>query len=608
MVHAKISDKIRAAHNEGRNWWSFEYFPPRTEQGLINLYDRIGRMAALGPIFIDITWGAGGTTSDATTQFVKTAHEQFGLETNMHLTCTNMEVGMVERALKEAYDSGCRNILALRGDPPRGQEEWKATEGGFNHAIDLIKYIRKNYDDYFDIAVAGFPEGHPQASSRAEEIEHLKAKIDAGASIIITQMFYDIDTFINWAHDVRKAGINALIVPGIMPIQGWQSFQKCISFSKTIVPQHFFDVLEPIKDDDAAVREAGTKLVADMCRQILDSPFDIHGLHFYTMNLEKATSMLLEELNFTASVEITNPLPWKPSLTTKRRSESIRPIFWANRAGSYRARTESWDEFPNGRWGDSRSPAFGKFEGYGITLKPERGECLSMWGSPTTFADIASLFARFCRGEIAALPWSDEPAAKETSIIGEALAKMNLAGYLTINSQPVVDGAPSSDPVHGWGPRGGYVYQKAYLEFFCKAEQATALFKRFEAEPSITYYAVNKQGDLRTNTATEGPNAVTWGVFPCREIAQPTIVEQTSFMAWKDEAFELGSQWAKLYPAESASRELISSFFDNCYLINIVDNDYRNSSKTAIFRFFDEQKLSTSRTASTNGTATNGVH
>jgi methylenetetrahydrofolate reductase (NADPH) len=131
------------------------------------------------------------------------------------------------------------------------------------------------------------------------------------------------------------------------------------------------------------------------------------------------------------------------------------------------------------------------------------------------------------------LPWSDSPAAKETNIIADQLAAINELGYLTINSQPAVDGARSNDPVFGWGPRNGYVYQKAYLEFFTSPAQFDELIKRIELDPAITYHAVNKQGDVRSNTSFEGPNAVTWGTFPGKEIVQPTIVEAVSFMAWK---------------------------------------------------------------------------
>lgn len=161
---------------------------------------------------------------------------------------------------------------------------------------------------------------------------------------------------------------------------------------------------------------------------------------------------------------------------------------------------------------------------------------------------------------------------------------MNERGYLTINSQPAVDGARSDDKVHGWGPTGGYVYQKAYLEFFVAPELLSPLIRRIEKDPRITYYAVNKQGDLRTNTHSEGPNAVTWGVFPGKEIIQPTIVEAVSFIAWKDEAFELGCQWANLYPEGSPSRALLRNIMDTSYLVNIVANDFKDG--MAIFEPF----------------------
>lgn len=153
---------------------------------------------------------------------------------------------------------------------------------------------------------------------------------------------------------------------------------------------------------------------------------------------------------------------------------------------------------------------------------------------------------------------------------------MNQLGFLTINSQPAVDGARSDDSTHGWGPKNGYVYQKAYLEFFVGPDLLNDLVRRIEKDPRITYYAVNRQGDLRTNTHSEGPNAVTWGVFPGKEIIQPTIVEAVSFIAWKDEAFELGRQWANMFEQGSKSRELIEQVMKDSYLVNIVANDFRD--------------------------------
>lgn len=174
------------------------------------------------------------------------------------------------------------------------------------------KHIRKEYGDHFDIAVAGFPEGHLNSTlTRLEETQHLKTKIEAGANFIFTQMFYDVDIFISWVKEVRAAGITVPIVPGIMPIQTWGQFERTTSMSSTVVPKHFLDVLEPVKDDDVQVREVGTKLVADMCQAILDADVGVKVLHFYTMNLERGTKMILDKLQFTPSRDITNPLPWR---------------------------------------------------------------------------------------------------------------------------------------------------------------------------------------------------------------------------------------------------------------------------------------------------------
>ncbi|EKM50042.1 uncharacterized protein PHACADRAFT_264540 [Phanerochaete carnosa HHB-10118-sp] len=581
----KISKKIQQAEKEGRVWWSFEYFPPRTAQGLQNLLDRIERMRALGPEFVDITWNAGGRTSDLTSELVKTCQGLIGTETCMHLTCTNMPTEKIDVALREAKSHGCRNILALRGDPPMGKDEWEAVEGGFVHGIDLVQHIRKEYGDYFDIAVAGFPQHVTlPPEERDQEIQWLKEKVDAGADFIFTQMFYDVEIFIEWVKQVRAAGITIPIVPGIAPIQTWNGFIKSTTLSGTTIPQLVRDQLEPFKNNDEKVREIGIKLVADMCRRILAEPLGVRGLHFYTMNLEKGTRMLLEELKLVPRVEVVKPLPWRQSLTPNRRTETIRPIFWANRTKSYLSRTENWDEYPNGRFGDSRSPAYGELDGYGIWIKQSREEALKLWDHPATIEDISNLFAKFCLGKLPALPWSDSSPSPETSVISGQLAKLNELGFMTINSQPAVDGVRSDDKVHGWGPSNGYVYQKAYLEFFVSPELLECLIPHIERDHMITYYVINRRGDLRTNSHSDGPNAVTWGVFPGKEIIQPTIVEAISFMAWKDEAYELGRQWAKYYEPDSPPRQLITKIMDTYFLVNVVHNDFKQPS--AIFEPF----------------------
>ncbi|KAA8911961.1 hypothetical protein TRICI_003647 [Trichomonascus ciferrii] len=591
----KVSQKLQEAHKEGNApTYSFEFFVPKTSQGVQNLYDRMDRMYDLGPQFIDITWNAGGRLSNLTCEMVSTAQSALGLETCMHLTCTRMPRKMVDDALKDAYAAGCQNILALRGDPPQQGGEWEAGEDGFSYAKDLIRYIRQQYGDYFDIGVAAYPEGHPEEPDADKLIPYLKEKIDAGGTFVVTQMFYDAENFIKWCDKCRAAGINVPLIPGIMPISTYASFLRRANWCEINIPQNFMDRLEPIKGDDAAVRQAGTELVADMCQKMLDSGHVKH-LHFYTMNLERATIMVLEQLKLlentpTATPKLVNsnrqnpPLPWRQSLGLGRKEETVRPIFWKNRKQSYVSRTQDWDEFPNGRWGDSRSPAFGDLEKYGVLFKQTPEKARELWGHPESIADLGKLFATYIDGNVKSLPWSDAPISDEILPIKGHLLDLNRRGFLTVNSQPAINGLKSSHPVHGWGPANGYVYQKAYLELFVSPKVIDQIIDAVEKDGNLTYYVTNNAGDLKTNSPVDGPNAVTWGIFPGQEVIQPTVVERISFLAWKDEAYRLGAEWANCFDTDTSSRKLINELVDSWYLINIVHNDFQNPD--AIFDVF----------------------
>ena len=327
------------------------------------------------------------------------------------------------------------------------------------------------------------------------------------------------------------------------------------------------------------------------------------------MNLAQSTKMVLEELNLVSAdgTPKQRALPWRQSLGLNRREEDVRPIFWKNRNKSYVARTQDWDEFPNGRWGDARSPAFGHLDTYGIGLKGTNEQNIKLWGSPTTVREVASIFLAFLNKKVSSLPWSETGLTAEAEEIKSDLLELNGRGFLTINSQPAVTGIRSSDPIHGWGPHGGYCYQKAYLELLVPPSLIEGLLERISEDETMTFYAVNKAGDLHTNAPTDGPNAVTWGVFPGKEIVQPTIVETISFLAWKDEAFKLGSDWARCYPITTPSRHLINSIMENWYLVNIgerfkcslvdrkradrklVDNDFHRSHE--IFKLFKDLEV-----------------
>ncbi|KAK7811135.1 hypothetical protein U0070_016075 [Myodes glareolus] len=626
--HERLREKMRRRMDSGDKWFSLEFFPPRTAEGAVNLISRFDRMAAGGPLFLDVTWHpAGDPGSDKETSsmmIASTAVNYCGLETILHVTCCQQRQEEITGHLHRAKELGLKNIMALRGGVApapllsgspqpsvgvgggnektlevRGHpvtmtssnptdpvgDHWEAEEGGFSCATDLVKHIRSEFGDYFDICVAGYPKGHPEAKSFEEDLQHLKEKVSAGADFIITQLFFEADTFFRFVKACTEIGISCPILPGIFPIQGYTSLRQLVKLSKLEVPQKIKDVIEPIKDNDAAIRNYGIELAVNLCRELLDSGL-VPGLHFYTLNREVATTEVLKQLGMWTE-DPRRPLPWAVSANPKRREEYVRPIFWASRPKSYIYRTQDWDEFPNGRWGNSSSPAFGELKDYYLFYlksKSPREELLKMWGEElTSEKSVFEVFEHYLSGEpnqhghiVTCLPWNDDPLAAETSLMKEELLRVNRLGILTINSQPNINGKPSSDPVVGWGPSGGYVFQKAYLEFFTSPETVEALLqvlKKYELR--VNYHIVDVQGKNITNAPELQPNAVTWGIFPGREIIQPTVVDPISFMFWKDEAFALWiEQWGKLYEEESPSRMIIQYIHDNYFLVNLVDNEF----------------------------------
>lgn len=297
----KIVDKLRNSPIEP--YFSFEYFPPKTEAGVENLYLRIDRMSALQPLFIDVTWGAGGSTRDLTMAICNYAMTYFGVDVMIHLTCTNQTIEEMKQILNTIREMGIKNILALRGDPPKGSFKWEPYPGGLDNALELVKLIRREHGDYFCIGVAGFPEGHPTSSEGIDkDIVYLKEKIDAGADFILTQFFYDSNVFLDFLEKCEDVGITCPIIPGMLPIQSFSSFQKMTTFCKTKVPDKIWVDLAPIRDDDEAVKMYGVRLCVDMCK-ILQSR-GVKGFHFYTLNLEKSVTMVLNDLGVQDSLAI----------------------------------------------------------------------------------------------------------------------------------------------------------------------------------------------------------------------------------------------------------------------------------------------------------------
>jgi methylenetetrahydrofolate reductase (NADPH) len=312
------------------------------------------------------------------------------------------------------------------------------------------------------------------------------------------------------------------------------------------------------------------------------------SVHIYTLNLETTAMAIGDGLNLAPKTHQAQKVyPWIKGQGNRGSQETTRPIFWAQRARSYVDRTSSWDDFPNGRFGSRESPAYGLFS---KPPKPsdkvlkERREQWAFEGEK----GMLQVFVDFLNPtmNVKQLPWCQEQPGDETVSIRNRLIQLCEAGLVTINSQPRVNGALSSDPLFGWGPSGGVCYQKAYCEFFCSPDMLKKIEAALKDHTHIEMMGINTAGDLRGNTAgtqthytntTAHVTAVTWGVFPGQEIQQPTVVDLNSFVAWKDEAFELWSDWYDALPEDSAARSIVKKCQSEWYLVNLVDNNYLSS-------------------------------
>ena len=607
----KIIDKINKEIENDNIFYSFEYFPPKTESGTQNLIERVERMnSLLNPLFVDITWGAGGRTSDSTMFLASFIQNYLHQDVLMHITCRCQKKDKLDLALEQAIQNNIKNLLILRGDPPQGMEDYDFSEDAFLYADEMVKYVREKYKDHFCIAVAGYPSTHIESKSIEDDLFYLKKKVDAGADFIVTQLFYDAEEFLEYRNRAIKYGIKIPILPGLLPVNNYQSFNKIINLCKISVPKELTDEILLIKHDEEQIKEFGIKTTISIINKLLQN--GVKGFHFYTMNLEKSTVEIITRMNIKREQRI-KELPWRGgrrSFTCSRsnskenlseedtkyyKAETVRPIFWANNEKSYISKTFYWDEYPNGNWGDSRSPAFGNNEEHLHTfgeayMKIDHNTKINNikknWGNQVlNYNDISLVFSNFLEGKIKNFPWGESnEIQEETFKIKDLLIKMNSKGLFTINSQPAVNGVESEDKVYGWGPTGGYIYQKMYVEFFIKKEILDLLVEKLNQNKFISFHAENLKGDIVSNLK-EKDNTVcglTWGVFPNREIIQPTIYDRNVFSIWKNEVFEKFDDWAlgfekKETENDVASYNFLKSVKSELYLITVFDNDYVKS-------------------------------
>jgi methylenetetrahydrofolate reductase (NADPH) len=267
------------------------------------------------------------------------------LDVQMHLTCTGITRETADDLLAEAAQAGIRSVLVLRGDPPPSADgKWEPTPKGFRNASELVAHIRNKHGSFFSVAVAGHPMGHPSSASRAAELEHLKAKVDAGADYIITQMFFEAAQYTSYVRECRAAGITCPIVPGILMVPPSLALLRQVAAHCNVPePAALVAAMEAAGADSEAVRVAGRIYMEDVCRQILRGDDAAPGLYIYTMNLEKSAHELvanlgLRDLQGQEDAAVQRPLPF----SRPRDNEKVRPIFWASNPVSYLARTRGW--------------------------------------------------------------------------------------------------------------------------------------------------------------------------------------------------------------------------------------------------------------------------
>ncbi len=281
--------------------FSFEFFPPKTEVGEQNLRDALGELRQLEPSFVSVTYGAGGTTRGKTIEIVKRIKDEYGLEAMAHFTCVGATVPQLRATLDEMQSAGIENVLALRGDPPAGQEDWRKTEGGLEYSRELVELISADYP--FAIGGACFPETHIHAASPEEDLEHLAEKVAAGVNFLITQLFFDNALYFDFVDRARAAGVDVPIIPGIMPITQVGQVERMAKLCKASIPDGLHRELHARAEDSEAVLDFGVAYATLQCAELLRA--GVPGIHFITLNRSPATRAILSALKLSR--------PWEPA-------------------------------------------------------------------------------------------------------------------------------------------------------------------------------------------------------------------------------------------------------------------------------------------------------
>lgn len=271
---------------------SVEFFPPKTEKGEENLFSEIENLKRLNPGFCSVTYGAGGSTRVKTVSLVEAIRRQCGLEVMCHLTVVGQSKADARAILVRLKEKGIQNLLALGGDPPQGMADWRPHPDGFHHAVELVREAMSF--GCFSVAVAGFPEGHPRATSRQADLGFLKEKIDAGAAAVITQLFFDNDDYFRFVEDLRKLGVTVPIVPGVLPILSVPQVRRFTALCGSKIPTKLERELVKVESDENAAVEMGIEYASRQCEGLIK--FGVPGLHFYSLNKSYSVSAICRNL------------------------------------------------------------------------------------------------------------------------------------------------------------------------------------------------------------------------------------------------------------------------------------------------------------------------
>jgi methylenetetrahydrofolate reductase (NADPH) len=298
--------------------FSFEFFPPKTEQGEQNLYTALSELRTLEPSFVSVTYGAGGSTRAKTIEIVKRIKDSYGLEAMAHFTCVGATVPELRSTLDEMQAAGIDNVLALRGDPPAGQEDWVKTEGGLEYSRELVELIKADYP--FAIGAACFPETHIHAVSPQADVDYLVEKAAAGVDFLITQLFFDNALYFDFVARARAAGIGVPIVPGILPITQIGQLERMTKMCGASIPEGLHRELHARESQPEAVTDFGVAYATLQCAELLEA--GAPGIHFYTLNRSPATRAILgalklarpwERAAYTASISSASATRGEPS-------------------------------------------------------------------------------------------------------------------------------------------------------------------------------------------------------------------------------------------------------------------------------------------------------